>query len=452
MKVSTQDLEEQQVELTIEVPNEELMKFRKKVMKSLANEIRIHGFRKGKAPQKLIEQQVGKQYILDQTFEQLSNSSLREAMKQEDLTAVSTIDVDIVTLDEDKDVVFKATFTKYPTVELGDYTNLDIPLEIAAVSEEDVDKEVKKILVARGKIVNAPDDAVTKMGDVVSIDFTGYVDGEEFDGGKGADYPLDLGSGSFIGDFEEQLVGLKDGDEKEVSVTFPEDYHVKELAGKPALFKCKVKKIRNRELPELNDEFAHSIDANLKNVDDFRQATRDRLELKAKREAKDKQLQAAIDKIVEGMKVDVPEVMIETELDNIMNVLSLRLQEEGVTLDDYFDMTDTDAGQYRESQRDVAEKNVLAAIALDAIAKKEEMIVSDMDMSTEILMMAIQNNATPQEIAKVVKQKGMEHQLYLTVLRKKATTFITNHLPGNEPLDEENKPDNDNSEGEKAAE
>ena len=256
MNVTTENIENQQVVLTIEEDAAELDKALKRAVKRISNEVSIPGFRKGKAPRKIVERHVGKDALMEEAFGLLAPKAFDNALEQEKIVPVSRPKTEVVTLEEGKNVVFKVTVTPEPEVKLGQYKGLEIEKDKAEVSDEDVDKQVENLRNRQAKMVDAPEGAEVKNGDFTTLDFKGFVDGEAFDGGEGKDYPLQIGSNSFIPGFEDQLVGAKIGEEREVKVTFPEEYHAEDLAGKDAVFKCTIRSIKNRELPELDDEFA----------------------------------------------------------------------------------------------------------------------------------------------------------------------------------------------------
>ena len=444
MKFSAKTLEDNAVELTIEVPAAELAKGEKKALKQITEKINIHGFRKGKAPKDLVERQVGKEYILQSAFDLVYPKAVKEALDEGNYDPVTQISVEHVTLESGKDLVFTASFTDHPKVTLGEYKGMDIKRPEVNVTDEDVDKGIDNILYSESDLADAKDDEVTAEWDLVTIDFEGFVNGESFEGGKAEDYIIELGNGEFIDGFEEQLIGLKAGDEKEVNVTFPEDYGNEELAGKPAVFKCRVKSFKKRHYPELNDELAQKADKTAKTVDDLKAHIRERLLANANRDADNKWINAAVEQAADNITVDIPEIMIEDELDMMMKALQLRLKEQNIDPDAYFGAIDTDAGQYREAQRSQAEKNVRLNLMLEEVAKVENIEVTSQDLSAEIIVMAMAYNVTPNEVADVIKKQGepARRNLHLTALRKKVAQFIFHSLPGNEsPSNEQNTDD-----------
>ena len=443
MKVSVKELEDQRVELTVELPAEELEKGKDRSIKRLAGRINIPGFRKGKAPRKVIETQVGKEYILDDAFDIIYPDALEEALKQEDITPAGKVDLDVKNLKDNEDVVFTAEFTKRPEVTLGEYKGLSIPKKEAAVTDEDVDKEIKRVMTGYGKLLDAEEGHAAQNGDLMTLDFEGFRDGEPFGDGSAKDYILELGSGEFIPGFEDQHLGLKVGDEKEVNVTFPEDYHEETLKGKPALFKCKVNALRIRELPELNDEFAKKA-AKVDTVEEWKKTVKDRLTRMEETKALNEQAQAGVEKAAENITVNIPGGMIEDEIDRIMNELALNLEQQGINFDEYLESINSDAGQLREGQRTQAEKNVRTNLMLEEVAKAEDITVTPQDRAMEILMMAMTYNAKPQEINKIIRKQGIEAErnLQQTILRKKTARFIIDNIEGRKKADEDKPTEN----------
>lgn len=288
MKVTAENGENQQVTLTIEIEAAEVTKAVNKAAKRLANRVNIPGFRKGKAPRIIVERHVGTDALMQEAFDLIAPQAFDNALKEQKIEPVTRPNIDIVTLEDGKDLVFKATVTPRPEVKLGDYKGLKVEKQVAEVKDEDVEKQIKNFQDRQGKMVDAPEGAAVENGDFTTLNFEGFVDGTPFEGGKGEDYPLQIGSGSFIPGFEDQLVGAKIGEEKEVNVTFPEEYHSKDLAGKAAMFKCTIKSIKRKELPEINDELAKKV-SKFDTLDELKADIRKNLEENAERKAENDQ-------------------------------------------------------------------------------------------------------------------------------------------------------------------
>ena len=427
MKVTKENGENQQVTLTIEVEAAEVGKAVERAAKSLANRVNIPGFRKGKAPRKIVERHVGKEALLNEAFDMMAPKIFQEALDEQKIEPVSRPQIDIETLEEGKDLVFKATVTPRPEVTLGDYKGLNVKKEEVNVTDEQVDEQLQHMREHQGKMVAAPEGAEVKDGDFTTLDFEGSVDGEAFEGGKGQDYPLQIGSGSFIPGFEEQLIGAKIGEEKEVKVTFPEEYHAKDLAGKDAVFKCTIRSIKQKELPPVDDELAKKV-SKFETLDELKADIRKNLEQEAERKAETDMRTAAIEMASENITVDIPPVMIDDRVTSMIQEMSMRLEQQGMKLEQYLQFAGTDLAKIREDYRETAEKNVRTDLMLEEVAKVEEIKVEGRDLDTEVAVMAMQYGATPQQIRKIIKEQGRVGDLMASVLRKKTAQFIIDNL------------------------
>lgn len=423
MNVTTEKIENHKVVLTIEVPAEELDKGIKAACKSLANRVNIPGFRKGKAPRRILEMNIGKEAILDEAFDRVAQKAFDEALKQENLDPVDRPQVDIVTLEEGKDVVFKATITPVPEVTLGEYKGLKVAKDAVEVKDEQVEEQVKNILNHHAKMVDAEEGATVANDDFITLDFKGEVDGVAFAGGEGKDYPLQIGSHSFIDTFEDQLVGLKVGEEKDVNVTFPEEYHAKDLAGKAAVFHCKINSIKHKEMPELTDEFVKAS-TSYESIEDMKAKLRENIEKNAQREADTKRRNEILKQATDNITVDIPEVMVENRVSNMIQELSVNLENQGMNLDAYLKYANMDMAKLREQYKESAAIAVKTDLMLDAVAKAEDIKVENADINAEIALLAATYGTTPQEVSKIIKKNHSIGNLVATVLHKKAANFI----------------------------
>lgn len=423
MNVTTEKIENHKVVLTIEVPAEELDKGIKAACKSLANRVNIPGFRKGKAPRRILEMNIGKEAILDEAFDRVAQKAFDEALKQENLDPVDRPQVDIVTLEESKDVVFKATITPVPEVTLGEYKGLKVAKDAVEVKDEQVEEQVKNILNHHAKMVDAEEGATVANDDFITLDFKGEVDGVAFAGGEGKDYPLQIGSHSFIDTFEDQLVGLKVGEEKDVNVTFPEEYHAKDLAGKAAVFHCKINSIKHKEMPELTDEFVKAS-TSYESIEDMKAKLRENIEKNAQREADTKRRNEILKQATDNITVDIPEVMVENRVSNMIQELSVNLENQGMNLDAYLKYANMDMAKLREQYKESAAIAVKTDLMLDAVAKAEDIKVENADINAEIALLAATYGTTPQEVSKIIKKNHSIGNLVATVLHKKAANFI----------------------------
>lgn len=423
MNVTTEKIENHKVVLTIEVPAEELDKGIKAACKSLANRVNIPGFRKGKAPRRILEMNIGKEAILDEAFDRVAQKAFDEALKQENLDPVDRPQVDIVTLEEGKDVVFKATITPVPEVTLGEYKGLKVAKDAVEVKDEQVEEQVKNILNHHAKMVDAEEGATVANDDFITLDFKGEVDGVAFAGGEGKDYPLQIGSHSFIDTFEDQLVGLKVGEEKDVNVTFPEEYHAKDLAGKAAVFHCKINSIKHKEMPELTDEFVKAS-TSYESIEDMKAKLRENIEKNAQREADTKRRNEILKQATDNITVDIPEVMVENRVSNMIQELSVNLENQGMNLDAYLKYANMDMAKLRKQYKESAAIAVKTDLMLDAVAKAEDIKVENADINAEIALLAATYGTTPQEVSKIIKKNHSIGNLVATVLHKKAANFI----------------------------
>ena len=427
MKVTVENGENQQVTLTIEVEAAEVNKAVEQACKRLANRVSIPGFRKGKAPRMIVERHVGKDAVLQEAFDIVAPKALSKAFDEQKIDPVTRPSVDIETLEEGKDLVFKATVTPRPDVKLGDYKGVNVPKNEVNITDEDVDKELKTFQDRQGKLVDAPEGAEVKDGDFTTLDFKGFVDGEAFDGGEGKDYPLQIGSNSFIPGFEDQLVGAKIGEERDVNVKFPEEYHAKELAGKDATFKCTIRSIKTKELPAIDDELAKKV-SKFETLDELKADIRKNLEENAERTAENDQKSAAIEMATNNITVDIPAVMIDNRVTAMIQEMAMRLEQQGMKLEQYLQYAGTDIAKLREQYRETAEKNVKTDLMLEEVAKAEDIKVEAKDLDEEVAAMAAAYGATPQQVQKIIKEQGRIGDLAASVLRKKTAQFIIDNI------------------------
>lgn len=427
MKVTVENGENQQVTLTIEVEAAEVNKAVDQACKRLANRVSIPGFRKGKAPRMIVERHVGKDAVLQEAFDIVAPKALSKAFDEQKIDPVTRPSVDIETLEEGKDLVFKATVTPRPEAKLGDYKGLNVPKNEVNITDEDVEKQLKTFQDRQGKLVDAPEGAEVKDGDFTTLDFKGFVDGEAFDGGEGKDYPLQIGSNSFIPGFEDQLVGAKIGEERDVNVKFPEEYHAKELAGKDATFKCTIRSIKTKELPAIDDELAKKV-SKFETLDELKADIRKNLEENAERTAENDQKSAAIEMATNNITVDIPAVMIDNRVTAMIQEMAMRLEQQGMKLEQYLQYAGTDIAKLREQYRETAEKNVKTDLMLEEVAKAEDIKVEAKDLDEEVAAMAAAYGATPQQVQKIIKEQGRIGDLAASVLRKKTAQFIIDNI------------------------
>ena len=429
MKVSAEKIENQKVVLTIEVVAAELDKAEERACKRFASQVNIPGFRKGKAPRKIVEQHVGKQTVLQEAFDYfIAPEALAEALKDQKMEDIVTRpDIETVTLEEGKDVVFKATVVPRPEVKLGEYKGLKIAKDEVKVTDEDVDNQLKRMADHQAKMVEAPEGAAVEDGDFTTLDFKGFVDGEAFEGGEGKDYPLQIGSNSFIPGFETQLIGAKVGEEKDVNVKFPEEYHAKELAGKDATFKCTIRSIKHKELPAIDDAFAKAA-SKFETLDELKADIRKNLTENAERKAENDRKAEALETASKNITVDIPPVMVDNEVTRMLREMEMRLAQQGMQLEQYLQFAGTDIAKLREQYRETAEKNFRTGLMLEEVAKAENIKVEAADLDKEVEVMAAAYGATPKQVKKIIAEQGRLNDLAATVLRNKTMQFIFDNL------------------------
>ena len=409
--------------LKITLPAEEVNKGFKKAVAKIAGQVNIPGFRKGKAPRNIIEMHYGKEAVKQEAFELVANQCYTEALEQEKLIPVSDPKVEDSVFEENKDMELTIKVTLKPEVKLGDYKELHVEKEAVEVTDEAVEEQVQGLRSRHAKMVEAEEGAVIEKGDFAIIDFAGTVDGEPFSGGEGKGYPLEIGSNSFIPGFEDQLVGLKKGDSTDVDVTFPEEYFVKELAGKQAIFKVNVQDVKRKELPELTDEYV-AANSDCKTVEELRASYKERMQKAAENNAQIAYEKALIDLAVANAEFEVPEIMIEDRVTQMIDEMRMSLEARKLTLEQYMQYSGIDMKQLRERQHDAAVENVKTDLVLDAIAKAENIQVSMEDVDSELSAIASQHGATLEDVKKIIKSNGTMGLLLANILRRKAAHVI----------------------------
>ena len=372
--------------LTVEVSAEDFKAAIKKAFNKNKNRFSIPGFRKGKAPQAMIEKMYGEGVFYEDAADEAINASYAEAMKESGLDIVSRPEVTIEKIGKDEPFVYSALVAVKPEVTLGQYKGVEVEKADASVSAEDVEAELKKVQEQNARLLTVEDRGV-EDGDQTVIDFEGFVDGKGFEGGKAEDYPLTIGSHSFIDTFEEQLIGKKIGEECEVNVTFPTEYHAADLAGKPATFKVTVKEIKVKELPELNDEFASEV-SEFDTLDEYKKDVEKKLAEKKEIEANSKNEDAVVAKVVENASMEIPDKMIDAQAENMVQDMARRMQSQGLSLDMYLKYTGMTVEQMKEQARPDAEKRIRTRLVLEAVAQAENIQISDEKVDEEVAKMA----------------------------------------------------------------
>lgn len=405
MSVQVEKLEHNMAKLTVTV---EACAFDKAIDQAYNREkknIQIPGFRKGKAPRKMIEVHYGKEVFYESAANILIQEEYPKAYDESGLDIVSQPEIKIVTLEAGKDFVFTAEVAVKPEVKLGKYEGITVTKIDTTVSDEDVDKEIEAERNRNARTVKV--DRAAELKDTANINFEGFVDDKAFEGGKGENYDLVLGSHSFIDTFEDQLVGKSAGDDVEVNVTFPEDYQAKELAGKKALFKVHLNAVTAKELPELNDDFAQDV-SEFETLDEYKADVKAKLEKTKEETARRTKEEEAIAKIVEKSAMDIPEAMIRTQEDNMINEMAQNMARQGLSMDQYFQFTGTTLEQLREQVRPDAENRIKNSLVLEAIAKEQNFEITDADIDEEIKKMAEQYKMKFEDLNKNIRDSDRE--------------------------------------------
>ena len=439
MKATVNPVDQHVVTLTIEVPAAEVDKGIKQAVKRIAGQVNIPGFRKGHAPRRILEMNFGKEAIMEEAFEVLASQNYTAALRENDIVPVSEPEIEREQFEEGKDLIFKATVTKRPEVKLGDYKGLEAEKQDATVTDEQIEEQLNNIREQQAKMVVAEEGATIQKDDFAVIDFAGSVDGKPFDGGEGKSYPLQIGSGSFIPGFEDQLIGHKAGEDVTVTVSFPEDYFVAELAGKEAKFECHIHDIKRKELPEITDEFVRSVSVGqgktepaYNTAEEFKADLRKRMEDDAARRAIDAYNAGLVELAVKNATVDIPEIMIEDRAEQMVQELAMNLEGRGLKLEDYLKFSNKTIEALREENKAAAAENVRADLVLDEIAKAENVQVTPEDMNYEIFAMSQQFGADPKEVYDIIVKEGRVSMLASSVARKKAARFIIENAKGAE--------------------
>ncbi|MBM0067195.1 trigger factor [Alkalicoccobacillus gibsonii] len=409
--------------LTVEVEAEKVTEALDEAFKKVSKKVNIPGFRKGKVPRSLFEKQFGVESLYQDALDLLLPEAYASAVDEAGITPVDRPDIDIEKMEKGSELVFKATVTVKPEVELGDYKGLQVEAQETDVTEEDIDAELKHLQGHQAELVVIEDGAI-EDGDTAVIDFEGFANGEAFEGGTAENYSLEVGSNSFIPGFEEQLVGLKTGDEKDVEVTFPDEYHAEDLAGQPATFKVKVHEIKRKELPELNDEFAKDVNENVETLDELKKEVKEKLEKQKKDTAENATREAVIEQATENATIDIPEAMITTETDRMLQEFGQRLQSQGMDLETYYQFSGQNEEAMREQFKEDAGKRVKANLVLEAISIKEEIEVSDEDVDNELEKMAEMYQRPVEEIRTIFTAQGGVENLKADLKIQKAIDLL----------------------------
>ncbi len=422
MSLKVENLEKNMIKLTVEVEASELEKAIEKAYQKQKGQINIPGFRKGKAPRKMIEKMYGAGVFYEDAANALIPEAYSKALDEyEGTEIVSSPSIDIVQIEAGKPFIFTAEVAVKREVTLGQYKGVEVDKVEVTVSAEEVDAEIKREQEANAREIAVEDRAVAD-GDITVIDFEGFVDGEAFAGGKGEDYPLTIGSGAFIPGFEEQLIGAELGKEVEVNVTFPTEYHAEELAGKEAVFKCTVKEIKVKELPELDDEFASEV-SEFDTMDEYRASVEKKLADKKAADVKNAKENAVIDAIVANAAMEIPAAMIETQQRQMVDDFAQRLQMQGLSMEQYFQFTGMTASAMMDQVKPQAESRIKSSLVLEAIVAAENIEASEEDFNAEVAKMAEQYKMEAAAVEEMLGEGGKK-QIMSDLAIAKAVDFV----------------------------
>ena len=406
MSVQVEKLEKNMAKLTVEVPAENVEKAIQGAYNKMKKSINIPGFRKGKAPRQLIEKMYGKEVFYNDAIDAMLPSAYSDAVEECGEEIVSHPQIDVVQIESGKPFVFTATVAVKPAVELGEYKGIQVEKAPIEVKDEEIEAEIAKEREANSRTVTVDDRAVAQ-GDIVTLDFEGFVDGVAFEGGKGENYDLTIGSNTFIPGFEDQLVGAEIGKELDVNVTFPEEYGAKELAGKAAVFKCKVNGIKVKELPAVDDEFAQEV-SEFDTLDEYKADIKAKLLKEKEEEAARAKEDAVIGKIIEGAKMEIPDAMVEYQTRQMLDEFAQRIQSQGISLEQYFQFTGLTEEKYMEEMKPRALQNIQSRLVLEAVAKAENLVAEEADIDEEIKKMADMYKMEADKIKELLGERQME--------------------------------------------
>ena len=436
MKKKKKKLENSQVEVLAEVKGDDYKKAEEKALKKLASRLNIKGFRKGKAPLNIAKDHISKGELINETINESLNPAYQEAIKEHSLRPIAQPEVNVVDFKEDELIKLSFKVSVEPEVTLGEYKGINIPLKVEEVSEKEIDETVQNVLNNNSELVLKEGPA--EKGDTVVLDFKGYINGKEFDGGSAENYTLVLGSNQFVPGFEDQLVGVTSETKKDVIITFPEQY-IKDLAGKEAKFVCMIHEIKTKKVPVLNDEFAKSLNLeNVASVENLRKYEQKVLETRKLNQAKNVQFQELINKIVEDSKLDLPEVLVTNEVNAMKQQFLSQLEQSGLTKEQYKEITGNDENSFEAEYRKDAETRLKQELVLNAIARKEHLTITKGDLDDYYANVASQYSMKVEEVKKVFARN--EAQIVSNLFNQKITRFLSANN-----LEEEKKEVNDES-------
>lgn len=423
MSLQVENLEKNMAKLTIEVSADDFDKAMEKAYHKNKNKINVQGFRKGKAPRAMIEKMYGAGIFYEDAANIVIPDAYEKAAEESKLEIVSQPSIDVVQIEKGKSFIFTAEVAVKPEVTLGEYKGVQVEKKAAEITEEEIEKELDRVREQNARTITV-EDRPAQDKDTAVIDFEGFVDGVAFEGGKGENHPLTLGSHSFIEGFEEQLVGKNIGEDIEVNVTFPENYQAKELQGKPALFKVKIKEIKAKELPQLDDEFAQDV-SDFETMAEYREDIKKNLLERKEKQFQNEKEEAVVAKIVENAQMEIPDPMVDAEVRQMADDFARRIQSQGLTIEQYFQFTGLDAKKFVEQMKPQALKRIESRLVLEAVVKAENIVASDEDIEKEISDMASMYQMEIEKLKEILGEKERE-QIALDMAVKKAVDFVVN--------------------------
>ena len=424
MSVQVEKLEKNMAKLTIEVSAAEFEKALEDAFLKNKNKISVPGFRKGKVPRQMVEKMYGPEIFYEDAANALIPDAYSKALDECEEDIVSSPEIDVTQIEKGKSFIFTATVELKPEVKLGKYKGVKVEATEVTVTDEEVDAKIEKERENNARTIEVTDRPV-KDGDMTVLDFEGFVDGVAFDGGKGENYPLTIGSGAFIPGFEEQLVGAEIGKEVEVNVTFPEDYQAEELKGKAAVFKCTIKEIKEKELPALDDEFASEV-SEFDTLEEYKKDVKETLTIEKEKAAREAKEAAVIDAIIADSDMDIPEAMVTTQQKQMIDEFAQRMQMQGLSMEQYFQFTGATLDKMMEQVKPQAETRIKSRLVLEAVAAKEGIEATEEDYEEEIKTMAEVYQMEPDKIKEMLPEKSVKG-IKEDIAVKKAAEFVVNN-------------------------
>lgn len=424
MSVQVEKLEKNMAKLTIEVSAAEFEKALEDAFLKNKNKISVPGFRKGKVPRQMVEKMYGPEIFYEDAANALIPDAYSKALDECEEDIVSSPEIDVTQIEKGKSFIFTATVALKPEVKLGKYKGVKVEATEVTVTDEEVDAKIEKERENNARTIEVTDRPV-KDGDMTVLDFEGFVDGVAFDGGKGENYPLTIGSGAFIPGFEEQLVGAEIGKEVEVNVTFPEDYQAEELKGKAAIFKCTIKEIKEKELPALDDEFASEV-SEFDTLEEYKKDVKETLTIEKEKAAREAKEAAVIDAIIADSDMDIPEAMVTTQQKQMIDEFAQRMQMQGLSMEQYFQFTGASLDKMMEQVKPQAETRIKSRLVLEAVAAKEGIEATEEDYEEEIKTMAEVYQMEPDKIKEMLPEKSVKG-IKEDIAVKKAAEFVVNN-------------------------